>query len=98
MHQHIQLLGLEAGQLPAEVGEAREGVALDEVLLQVEEGPLHLALAAGPAPRAGDWLSAGSSPESGRRPPPWRVLLPTLPYRDSNRTAPAGPVGSRSAG
>jgi len=53
---HIEIIALEGGQLSREVGEGPEAVALDEVLVEVEERALDLALGPGAANLAGAQL------------------------------------------
>jgi len=58
VHDQVELVGHERGQRTAESVEVRPGVALDEVLFEVEEGPLDLALRLRPARLARHRLNA----------------------------------------
>ena len=47
VYSHVQVVGLEASQLAMQIQKRSERAASDELLLQVEEGPLDLALGLG---------------------------------------------------
>src|SRR5216683_391834 len=58
VHPQVEVVTLEDGQLLKEVRQALEAGALDELLLEVEERSLDLALRAGSIGDAGPWLDA----------------------------------------
>lgn len=58
MHPQVKVLCLEPGQLLTKVGKAPPVATLDEVILQVAKGVLHLSFPAGFSDPAGDRLDA----------------------------------------